>query len=317
MPRISRRCALSLAVTAAFALALAGCGSSGKSANSPGATATHTTSTTGTAGTPTTASTSTVSPTYGYYLSVGDSLAFGFQAAKFEQELKAHTYSAASFNTGYSDLVLKALQASTPGIAGTNLGCPGETTTTYLLGGCPTTKAGEALHASYAGSQDAAAVAFLHQHSGPGLITVALGANDLNDTLESCPDLAVSCIEPKLPAVFTQVQTNLTKIVADLHAAAPDAKIVVLQLYNPYAVSVSASDLVAQALNEQIANAAKASGATLADAYPVFNPGGATENATLCRLTAYCTALKDIHPTDAGYAELAKLFLAAAKVPAL
>jgi lysophospholipase L1-like esterase len=315
MPHPKRRLVLRLAVPVVLAFVLAGCGSSGKSASTSSATPTHATPTVASTSAGST-STPSASPNYGYYLSVGDSLAFGFQAAKFEQELKARTYAPASFNTGYSDLVLKALQAQTPGLVGTNLGCPGETTVTYLQGGCVTTKAGEALHVSYAGAQDAAAVAFLRKHSGPGLITVALGANDLNNTLTSCPDLSVACIEPKLPAVFSQVQTNLTKIVGHLHAAAPAAKIVVLQLYNPYAVSVAASDLVAQALNEQIADAARASGASLADAYTVFNPGGASEKTTLCRLTAYCTALKDIHPTDAGYAELATLFLTAAKVPA-
>ena len=54
-----------------------------------------------------------------------------------------------------------------------------------------------------------------------------------------------------------------------------------------------------------------AAGATVVNAFPVFN-GTADEKATLCQLTAYCTSIKDIHPTNAGYEALAKLFLAAA-----
>ena len=46
----------------------------------------------------------------------------------------------------------------------------------------------------------------------------------------------------------------------------------------------------------------------------MINPATA-EKATLCKLTEYCTPIKDIHPTAAGYRALAKLFLQAAGVP--
>jgi lysophospholipase L1-like esterase len=296
-----RRLALPVAVAAVIGVTLAACGGSSSASSSPTSS-----------GSPAVSSPAAVGPRYGYYLSVGDSLAFGFQQAKFDQETTSHSYSPTSFTSGYSDLVLAGLQKAEPSLTLTNLGCPGETTATYLKGGCPTTATGDALHTQYTGSQSAAALAFLKIHSGVGLITVALGANDLNATIASCPTLAVSCIEPKLPAVFAQVQTNLTQIVSQLHAAAPSSRIIVLELYNPYAVDVPASDLIAQALNQQIATAATAGGAVVVNAYPVFNVA-ASEKTTLCQLTAYCTPLKDIHPTDAGYQALAALFLAAAQ----
>ena len=46
-------------------------------------------------------------------------------------------------------------------------------------------------------------------------------------------------------------------------------------------------------------------GAKFANPFPVFNPGGALESATICALTNMCTPLTDIHPTDLGYAALA------------
>jgi hypothetical protein len=48
-------------------------------------------------------------------------------------------------------------------------------------------------------------------------------------------------------------------------------------------------------------------GARFADPLPVFNPPGALEQPTLCTLTNICTPLKDIHPTDLGYAVLGGL----------
>jgi lysophospholipase L1-like esterase len=248
----------------------------------------------------------------GYYLSLGDSLAFGYQQGLYTKLDQAGKYSPAAFDFGYSDGVLKALKRTSPSIASMNLGCPGETTGSYLKSGCPYTKA---LHTKYQGSQAAAALAYLKAHPGPGLITLSLGANDLNATINACNGLDVACIQPKLGPVFTAVKANLTTIVKGLRATAPQAKIAVLELYDPYAVDSTAADLVAQSLNGEIGAAAQAAGAVLVDAFAVFNPA-ATEKATLCRLTEYCTPLKDIHPTAAGYQSLTALFLKAAGLPA-
>src|SRR5437870_1074959 len=75
-----------------------------------------------------------------YYLALGDSLAFGFQEAKFLHELSAGTYDPATFNTGYDADFAAMIRPLAPGghpFTEVNYGCPGETTTSMIRGGCP------------------------------------------------------------------------------------------------------------------------------------------------------------------------------------
>src|SRR5262247_952289 len=76
-----------------------------------------------------------------YYLALGDSLAFGFQPN-------------GDFTHGY----VQQLSAQLPGLVLVNLGCPGETSTTFVTGGrCPYPNGA---------SQLATAIAFLRAHPG-------------------------------------------------------------------------------------------------------------------------------------------------------
>jgi lysophospholipase L1-like esterase len=244
-------------------------------------------------------------PAPSYYLSLGDSLAFGYTQAQYDAETSAHTYSAASFDHGFTDLLAADLRRSAPALAVTNLGCPGETTTSYLDGGCPT--AGSQLHDPHPGSQAAAALAFLHRHPGPGLITLALGSNDVINLLQRCPSASVSCVLQAFEAELPVLRAHLSGIVTALHAAAPRATIVTLALYNPLAIKIPGSDLLAEQANDAIAAiAAAVPDVRDVNPFPVFNPATG-ENATVCRLTLICATPIDIHPTPAGYAELARL----------
>src|SRR5438477_11754976 len=97
------------------------------------------------------------------YLALGDSLAFGFQEAKFLNELATNSYSAASFDTGYdADFAAMIRPLAPPGQAfhETNFSCPGETTGSLIHGPCPFPLP---LHDSYpaGASQLQAALAFL------------------------------------------------------------------------------------------------------------------------------------------------------------
>ena len=278
-----RRLAL-LAAAGTLTVAVAACGSSGGSSPAPSVASSSSSSsssaTTPAASAPASSSAASSSaastpaavavPTY--YLSLGDSVAFGYQQAKLNAELKAGDYSAASFDTGYSDLVAAALKKRSPSIVTANYGCPGETTHSYLAGGCPFTAVGGGLHDPHTGTQAAAAKAFLAAHTGPGVITMSLGANDVNAVLKACPTLATSCVLPKIGSVLDGVKTNLTTIFQALRAEAPNSTIVTLQLYDPYVVDSAAADLVVDELNDEIAGAAATSGVKLADAFPVFNP---------------------------------------------
>ena len=236
-----------------------------------------------------------------YYLALGDSLAYGFQLGKFLAALP--NVDAAIFNTGYVDgfaAMVRAVQDPLPTV---NFGCPGETTVSYFAG-CAFSQAGGPLHNGYAGSQEAAALAFLGAHHGQvGLITLDNGANDISPCLSS-PDPA--CI----PNALAQVGANLNRALGELRAAAPGAEIIVMQYYDPYAAAFPASVPGLLALNSVIAAAAAAHRAQLADAFAPINLAQ-PQPATLCALTLFCTALHDVHASDAGYAAIALQFWAA------
>ena len=59
-----------------------------------------------------------------YYLALGDSAAFGLQSDKFNDELKAGTYSPADF-PGYVDALAGRINEIDPGIKAVNMSCPG------------------------------------------------------------------------------------------------------------------------------------------------------------------------------------------------
>lgn len=297
-----------MAVALAGALALAGCGS--RAASPPAGPAASA------------SARSPVGPTAGdrpaadfrFYLSLGDSLAFGYQKATLTALRADGRYRAAAFHTGYTDVLTAALRRADPGLVSENLGCPGESAASFAPGGCPFPAqlpgVRQSLHVPYAGSQQAAAVAFLKaQHGRPGLVTVSLGANDIGALLTACHGVVLRCLLDRLPAALRAVRTELSRSLTVLQAADPAATDVVLAPYNPYAVITTLSDPLVVELGDAITAAARLGHARVANAFTSFNasPG---EQARLCRLTAICTPQRDIHPTDAGYRLLASIVLA-------
>lgn len=232
-----------------------------------------------------------------YYLSLGDSLGYGYQAVKVPTATGA-----ASFHTGYTDDLAKLMKFVKPGISVVNYSCPGETSGTMINGDCPWTAAGKPLHTSYAGPQLAAAVAFLKVHPGAvPLITLSIGANDVLPDAEKCLGQS-SC--PALAGDLATLQTNLTGILTALRTAAPTAKIIVLTLYNPFGVADPQSNLLAVQVDLTIAGTARANHAKIADAFISFN---VLKRPGLCQLSYFCIN-QDIHPTDRGYQTIANAF---------
>jgi len=235
-----------------------------------------------------------------YYLALGDSLAYGYQYAKFLAEFP--NIDATSFDTGYVDDLAARLRTVRPGIQTVNYGCPGETTASYFTG-CAY-QATFPLHVGYSGSQAAAALAFLRAHRGQvSPITLDNGANDTTPCLQS-PD--PNCI----PTALSQVAANLDRALGELRAAAPNAEIIVMAYYDPYAAVAPQSIAITGALNHAITIAAAAHGARVADAFTPINLAQ-PQPATLCALTLFCTALHDVHASNAGYAVIAQQFWAA------
>jgi lysophospholipase L1-like esterase len=253
-----------------------------------------------------------------YDLVLGDSLAFGYQDAKFKGELGSGTYDAATF-TGYWQPFEAQLAAIRPGIQTVNYGCPGETTGSFLTGGCPfrtnPITGNLPLHTAYPPtmSQLQAALGFLREHPGKvSPITISLGANDVNDLLHGCQaqfptdfQAILVCINNGLPGTLAEVRANLSAALAEIHAAAPYSEIIVLQPYNPYVALIPALTPGVQALNATLAAVATAARARVADGFSPVTP------ATVCVLTLICTPQQDIHPSDAGYQMLAQALWAA------
>lgn len=70
------------------------------------------------------------------YLALGDSLAYGLQIGKLKGQIAEGAVRPESFDTGYVDVLAADLKRSAPGLTVVNLGCPGESTTSFIAGPC-------------------------------------------------------------------------------------------------------------------------------------------------------------------------------------
>lgn len=223
-----------------------------------------------------------------YYLALGDSLAFGYQPDL-------------DYTHGYADDVFNALQAR-----GTrtlvNLGCPGETSETFIGGRCPYPFLRKF---PYFASQLAAALAFLHQHAGQvSPVTLDIGANDL------LPDVAQQTCT--VNAGFTDDLATLDAhlvqtILPQLHHALGvnghlSGQLLLLTYYDPFENRCPASAVVAQLANAHLKQDMRGFGGVV-DVYSAFG-GSAAPN--LCATTWMCSPIfPDIHPTALGYRAMA------------
>jgi lysophospholipase L1-like esterase len=244
------------------------------------------------------------------YLALGDSLAFGYSQAKFNELFPEEN--PAAYNTGYVDDFGKVLRLLNPGLQIVNDGCPGETTESFIDGPCQYQLGPPPfpLHHPYVGgpasSQLSDALAYLSAHPGQvNPITLDIGANDVLGVIRIVCNLEPACIAAHAPALFNHIAGNLAAILTQLRAAAPHAQIILLGLYNPFGANIAGGDALTAQLNETEATVASGFGARFANPQPLFNPPGKLEQPTLCLLTNICTPLVDIHPTTLGYAVLA------------
>jgi lysophospholipase L1-like esterase len=242
------------------------------------------------------------------YLALGDSLAFGYSEAKFDELYPEEN--PADYDTGYVDDFAHVLKLGDPKLQVINDGCPGETTESFIKGPCEYQLA-FALHHPYVGgptsSQLSDALSYLQANPNTNPITLDIGANDALGVIETTCKEEAACVVKEAPALFAHIAANLGLILGDLRGADPHATIIVLGLYNPFGEKLPGGDALTAQLNEVMSKVASVVGARFADPLPVFNPPGALEEPTICLLTNMCTPLKDIHPTTLGYAVLAGL----------
>ena len=246
---------------------------------------------------PTSAAAAKFNPPKRFYLALGDSVTYGYQASKI-----VPGFTADDFDTGYVDVFASELRSIQPAIQIVNYGCPGESSSTFIRGDCPVASTGFPLHDPFSGSQLGAAIGFLRTHRGEvSPITITLWGNDVRELLQACGS-DLSCVLSGAPATIDRFASNLDSILRRLRTTAPDAEIVVTGAWDSFVGDFAIADQLFIAMNEAMADVAARNGARFADVFPTFNPQGdeAVETATICTLLLICPE-GDSHPSDAGY----------------
>ena len=159
-------------------------------------------------------------------------------------------------------------------------------------------------------------------------MTLDIGANDVQ-TCATSAGIDLKCVQQGLQ----DVTKNMPNIMGKLRAAAPNARIVVANYYNPFLAAwllgstgqglAKTSVALQEQLNGSIESAAKAVGAPTADVATAFSSTDFTDMvkvdpygelplnvARICEWTWMCSQ-QNIHPNDAGYAVMAETVIAA------
>jgi lysophospholipase L1-like esterase len=255
---------------------------------------------------------------YDYYLALGDSLATGIQPNS--------TGAIEITDQGYASDIAADLRAQDHDVKYTNLSCPGETTGTMLNGGCPWPIS----YAPYT-SQTAAAVAFLQKHHGARvLVTIDIGANNVDDCTTSA-GINPTCVAAGIEAAGTDLSAIMTELRA---AAGKDTVFAGMNYYDPY-LAAWLSGAAGQAEATESVPLSNALNATLSTVYgdfgvPVADVAGAFDTADftpvvplgnglsaplnvarICEWTWMCAPAPvgpNIHADAAGYRQLADAF---------
>ncbi len=225
-----------------------------------------------------------------HYLALGNSLAFGFQPNKdfshgyvvdfFEQDLQ---------KDGVKDFL--------------NLGCPGETSTTFFTGGCPAAPSGSA-------PQLASALAYLRAKAGTvSPVTLDIGANDL---LPDIDPTTCTINQVKFATDLATLDANLTQVILpQLHAALTvngqlTGDLVMMNYYDPFQNICPNTVPFVEGENQHLANDVSGFG-SIVDVFDAFG-GAKVPNPHICKYTWICSSFHDIHPMDKGYEVIADTF---------
>ncbi len=224
-----------------------------------------------------------------YYLALGNSLAFGYQPNldwddgfndDFFSNLKSH---------GAQQLI--------------NMACPGETSSTFINGGCPYAVLKKYI---YFTPQLQAAVNFIKNHAGQvSPVTLDIGANDVLGDIN-----ASNCtVSSSWSSDLSTVQKNLGTILSQLKSALNGSgDLLLMNYYDPYQNQCPNSVSYVQQLNSTIASVAAQYSVPLADVFTAFG-GAAVPDPNTCNYTWICNIIfHDIHATDSGYSAIAGAF---------
>ena len=252
-----------------------------------------------------------------YYVSLGDSLAQGYQPIGGPRTF--NVLPIYGYNQGYADQLFRLERNSYTQLRLVKLGCGGESTVSMLDGSqLPDVAASCGPPSFYAarypngGTQLSEATAFLESHPGSvAFITINLGANDILG-----------------PSGAGPIFSNLQLILAELRAAAgPGVPIVGMNYYDAFApqawfegglpgLQAQVADLVA--FNDLLEGAYAVAGDPVADVESAFSvtdftlvDGTPLSVLRECQWTWICTPPPlgpDIHANSAGYGAIAQAY---------
>ncbi len=228
-----------------------------------------------------------------HYLALGDSLAFGFQPNL-------------NFNAGYADDFYSNLKSH--GVQSlANMGCPGETSVTFLNGKCPYPYLRKF---PYIGSQMNAAVNYIKFYAGHvSPVTLDIGANDVNRDIN--PNTCV-INQQQFQSDLATLNTNLTQVILPALKQALTVNgrmtgdIIMMNYYDPYQNICPNTVPGVQEVNAHLAADVSGFG-TIVDVFTAFG-GAGVPNPNICSYTWMCSIFTDIHATTKGYRVIANTF---------
>jgi lysophospholipase L1-like esterase len=246
------------------------------------------------------------------YLALGDSLAFGYSPL-------ADPASAANF-IGYPDTVAAALKLRL-----TNAACPGETSSHLVdLAGidnnCGLWRANAPLHVAYTSTQLAFADAFLKSHPKTLVVSIDIGANDVQALVNSCGGMTtpaqVQCIQDGLPGVLAALSTNLDTIYRHIrNGDRYHHKLVAVTTYSTNYGDPLLTGVVAQ-INAVVADRTLAWHGIVADGFGAFAAASAAKGGDVCAAgllieVSSAPLTCDSHPSPAGRDLMARAIVTA------
>jgi Lysophospholipase L1 and related esterases len=218
------------------------------------------------------------------YLALGDSLAFGVGADNPAEQ-------------GYVGLTaanLRLSKYSSTGLDLVNLSAPGATSADLLQ----------------PGGQLDRAISEIQRRGGVDIISIGVGANDLLALAESsspCFQSAASkACQDALGQTLAGLQSNLSSVLRQLRAAAPNAQIYVLDIHNPYSGTNDPRAIVASVGVQQVNGVIAAAAADPSLSAKFVSIHGVFEGRA-----RQWIASDGIHPNNDGYRVMAEALLAA------
>jgi lysophospholipase L1-like esterase len=233
------------------------------------------------------------------YLALGDSLPFGWSDALADAKVPQRFFGYPKYLAGMLGLPL--LDAA----------CPSEASGSFISSsapddGCRAYREEHALHVDYDGTQLAYALEVARTHPRLDLVTLQLGANDLQLLVKGCLG-DPGCIQAGAQAALGATANNVATIVGALHLSGYSGQVVVVDYYNPSTNPLQ--DALIRALNQALAAAAGAVRADFVDLYAPFAQAAAEAGGDPCDtgLIATVDGRCEIHPSREGHRLIAAL----------